>query len=458
MKLIIDGVETEIDVDSIDIKSKVIKEPPPPVEEPATFSINWGNAPASGELKGIVTFKVTGALFENVELVPAGKYDPKYGIVTLAADKKSATIVLDTTKLVEDGTYNLVVVAFDKPAGQPASEVRTDPRNWTINNGGVPEEPPVVTLPTDTILVGTGPTINSLTDTLDQAPLTMPVGQGPKNWKRWIFDDFRNGFVEDNIDAGLRGYWKKFLTYGTSVRRLNDEQEYYTWKGDKGGSKPDTIGTSFDPFPVIEKNGKKYLAITGRLTSAEDMSAGRTWGMHYQSGLIANWNKGNQTYGYFEAKLIVPDVKGVWPAFWLMNGDGPGNLSDVWPPEIDILEWPNGADARNSTVPYNRRAFTNVHWKDASTGSHKSTGGWVDTGAIVTGPEPVHYGCLWTKNYVAFYHNGKRTKVVANNGLHLPMHVVFNLALGGNWPGTIEDPKLPCLFLITDFAQWKETS
>lgn len=39
-------------------------------------------------------------------------------------------------------------------------------------------------------------------------------------------------------------------------------------------------------------------------------------------------------YGYVEARIRVPRGRGLWPAFWALNGRPPGR----WPPEIDVME------------------------------------------------------------------------------------------------------------------------
>lgn len=283
---------------------------------------------------------------------------------------------------------------------------------------------------------------------LDMAvpPTTIRPGVGPDGWQRWRFDDFKNGLKVDGLDPG--GLWRR--TFTTGVMTLNRERQGYVYPGQAG--KNGTRGR-YNPFSTVMRGGKSWLAITARKTPPDEKDA--TWGMPYQSGVIANWSKGNQTYGYFEATMILPDVKGMWPAFWLMNGDGPGGLPDVWPPEIDILEWPNGKDAGPTKV------WVNAHWPDLTKPNKRtSAGGWLDIGTSVH--EPVVYGCLWTPKHVSFYHNGKLSRSVPNpeasisvHGMHLPMHVVINLAMGDPWPGPVDESKLPCSLLVTDVGQWR---
>lgn len=63
----------------------------------------------------------------------------------------------------------------------------------------------------------------------------------------------------------------------------------------------------------------------------------------YYSGAI-RWNTQRSTYGYYEARLKIQNIRGQWPAFWLMPdtmGEVDGKAVDG--AEIDIFE---------SAVPY----------------------------------------------------------------------------------------------------------
>lgn len=55
-------------------------------------------------------------------------------------------------------------------------------------------------------------------------------------------------------------------------------------------------------------------------------------GLAYTSGMICSYPSFNTTYGYFEARMLLPNAEDAWPAFWMF----PTNMS--WPPEIDWME------------------------------------------------------------------------------------------------------------------------
>jgi beta-glucanase (GH16 family) len=77
------------------------------------------------------------------------------------------------------------------------------------------------------------------------------------------------------------------------------------------------------PENVILRNG----ALTLR---AERRAQG---GKPFTSGAISTgYSKFRLNGGYIEARIVLPDSPGSWPAFW--------GLDDGWPPEADIMEYP----------------------------------------------------------------------------------------------------------------------
>lgn len=110
----------------------------------APFSSEISVAPEDGsEIRGVVRLEVRGAQMENVELLPASGYEPKYGIFNISEDKSIAWLDLDTARL-PNGPIEVRVSAFDVPAGRPgAQEIIAMPaRTWSIDNpAGQSNEP-----------------------------------------------------------------------------------------------------------------------------------------------------------------------------------------------------------------------------------------------------------------------------------------------------------------------------
>ena len=71
-------------------------------------------------------------------------------------------------------------------------------------------------------------------------------------------------------------------------------------------------------------------------------------------------------YGYYEARVFLPNAKGVWPAFWL-EADYDADGKTWHPPEIDIFEYViNGVEDKanslhsNTVGPWNEKSYTHV--------------------------------------------------------------------------------------------------
>ena len=93
--------------------------------------------PNQATVSGIVRLEVYGNAMQNVELLPANGYTPKYGRFNISGDRVFAWMDLDTTRL-PNGPLALRISAFSAPAGQGGNEIVAMPaRTWTISNAGV---------------------------------------------------------------------------------------------------------------------------------------------------------------------------------------------------------------------------------------------------------------------------------------------------------------------------------
>ncbi len=120
----------------------------------------------------------------------------------------------------------------------------------------------------------------------------------------------------------------------------NAESEYYT-------ARPENLS-------IVNDGPARVLRITAR--------SERYGGRYYTSARIKTQDKRSFRFGLVEARIRLPQGRGMWPAFWMMGQ----SISAVgWPRcgEIDILEMRGGDDAS---------VLGTMHWQDAS-GAHASS-------------------------------------------------------------------------------------
>ncbi|KKC27753.1 family 16 glycosylhydrolase [Sphingomonas sp. SRS2] len=247
-----------------------------------------------------------------------------------------------------------------------------------------------------------GATVASFTASNFQLPLDT------SNLKQSFSDEFNtlNLWTGDNS-----GVWKTWYGGGTYKSNLdnrtlrgNGELQVYVDPQLKGTGAAEL---GLNPFSL--DNG--ILTITATNTSSSAEAA--LWGYDYMSGALTTRGTWGQTYGYFEARLQLPDDKGAWPAFWLMPTDG------SWPPEIDIME-----------AYGTEQAVQTLHTKQTGSHTQSYTKTFVD--GATTGMHT--YGLLWTEDKLTWYIDGTEVKTADTpDDMHKPFYMMVNLAVT---PGT----------------------
>ena len=140
-------------------------------------------------------------------------------------------------------------------------------------------------------------------------------------------------------------------------------------------------------------------------------------------------------YGRIEAKLMIPESQGMWPAFWLLGN----NITTInWPAcgELDVMEHINGNDPENLGYDWTQ---SSIHGTGLGAGTPYTTNGF-SAAAWHT------YGMIWTKGQIQYYvdnpANIYETFTTTNPGTGTwpfdqgPQFILLNLAVGGNWPGS----------------------
>ncbi len=182
----------------------------------------------------------------------------------------------------------------------------------------------------------------------------------------------------------------------------NNELQYYT-------ARPENIRVTGGAL-VIEARKESYL------------------GKQYTSGRITTQNKASWQYGRMEARMKIPTGKGTWPAFWMLGNA----ISSVgWPAsgEIDIMEHVNSEAVTHGTI----------HWSNQNN-AYANYGG--PSGNLDFSQYHV-YAVEWDASMIRWYVDGNKFHEVNIAGgingtseFHAPYFLLFNLAVGGNWPGS----------------------
>ncbi len=279
-------------------------------------------------------------------------------------------------------------------------------------------------------LVATAMTVNAIAAASGESNsavatqnLTANAASGTLVWS----DEFANtGSSNAQPNASVWGYDTGFQCCG------NNEQETYC---------APTSNTS----PCSTTNPNAYVGTDGYLhIVAMQPSSGV-----YTSARMKTEGLFSFMYGRLEARIMVPESQGMWPAFWLLGN----NIKTInWPGcgELDVMEHIDGvnppASAGGTPLGYDWIAGS-VHGGTSSAELNGSTTyhpSGFSAGAWHT------YGMIWSKGEIQYYVDDpsniyatyKSTDATwANNSWPFdqgPQFILLNLAVGGSWPGNVD--------------------
>lgn len=155
-------------------------------------------------------------------------------------------------------------------------------------------------------------------------------------------------------------------------------------------------------------------------------------GNAYTSSRIKTQGKQSFEKGRIDIRAALPYGQGIWPALWML---GENFTSVGWPNcgEIDIMELVGGEGYNDRTV------HGTVHWDND--GAYASFSG-SNTLLSSKFAEEFHvFSIIWDENDIRWlrddiqYHSIDITPA-AMNEFHDDFFFIFNIAVGGNWPGS----------------------
>ena len=182
---------------------------------------------------------------------------------------------------------------------------------------------------------------------------------------------------------------------------------------------------------------------------------------NYTSTRIKTQNKVHFTYGYVEARISLPVVTGMWPAFWMMPND---SVYGGWPHsgEIDIMEADCGYEFGTSCA---------IHYS-LTGGSHTYDTGYnnMRTRDYQSSITEFHvYKLDWQEDMISVYVDDRLIKefpqrmwstasVSKDENPIAPFdqefYIILNMAVGGNYvKGNIPDGDFTSAEMIVDYIR-----
>ncbi len=149
----------------------------------------------------------------------------------------------------------------------------------------------------------------------------------------------------------------------------------------------------------------------------------------YTSSRLVTRGKKSFKYGRIDIRALLPEGQGIWPALWML-GD---NITNVgWPQcgETDIMEMIGGS-GREKTI------HGTLHWDN---NGHVQYGQSYSLSTGIFADEYHVFTIIWDATRIKWYVNDVKYNEVDITPAHMTefqasSFFIFNLAVGGVWPG-----------------------
>jgi hypothetical protein len=153
-------------------------------------------------------------------------------------------------------------------------------------------------------------------------------------------------------------------------------------------------------------------------------------GSNYTSARMKTQAKKTFKYGRIDIRALLPKGQGIWPALWMLGSD----ITTVgWPRcgEIDIMEMIGGSGREN-------QVHGTLHWYNSG---HVYTGGLYTLPSGIFANEYHVFTIIWDETYIKWYVNDiffHQIDITPDHmtEFHQDYFFIFNVAVGGNWPGS----------------------
>ena len=171
-------------------------------------------------------------------------------------------------------------------------------------------------------------------------------------------------------------------------------------------------------------------------------------GNFYTSARMITKNKQNFTYGRIDIRAKLPRGQGIWPALWMLGS----NIDQVgWPAcgEIDMMELLGQQPDK---------VYGTIHW-----GSSPSTHASFGTNYVLSSgsfDQQFHvYSMLWQQDSIKMYIDDQqffaatKSNVSGNYPFNSNFFFIFNIAVGGNFPGAPDNTTTFPQRMVIDYVR-----
>ncbi len=156
-------------------------------------------------------------------------------------------------------------------------------------------------------------------------------------------------------------------------------------------------------------------------------------GKRYTSTRIKTEGKQSFKYGRIDIRALLPEGQGIWPALWMLGND----IQTVgWPRcgEIDIMEMIGGNGREN-------QVHGTLHW---DSNGHASAGGRYTKSSGIFADEYHVFSIIWDETSIKWFVNDIEFHEINITPAHMTefhqeFFFIFNVAVGGNWPGNPDE-------------------
>lgn len=249
--------------------------------------------------------------------------------------------------------------------------------------------------------------------------------------------------LEDTGNSSATDYDGLTLVWGDEFEQ--SEIDLGSWNFDVGGGGwGNNEWQYYQPDNAAITDG--HLVITAREQRVENRN--------YTSSRIKTEDEMEFTYGRVDIRAALPKGQGIWPALWSLGA----NFRDVgWPytGELDIMEMIGGSgreDTIHGTLHWNIGGLNSPYAHRYEGGAYNLPSGEFSDGfhvfSMIREPGQVR----WLVDDVPYY-SFSLSNAPDFDAFRLPFFLIFNVAVGGRWPGYPDESTAFPQRLVVDYVR-----